>query len=101
MLRLGFRVAEGSMDSSGTLYQLILAPNWLHYSMALFAASLAVIWAVSSFTTKPTPEMLQGLTYGYATPEQVAETRSSWNQWDVIHSGLILAIIVVFYIYFW
>ena len=101
MLRLGFRVAEGSMDSSGTLYQLILAPNWLHYSMGLFAASLAVIWAVSSFTAKPSPEMLQGLTYGSATPEQVAETRSSWNQWDVMNTALILAVIVVFYVYFW
>ena len=101
MLRLAFRVAEGSMDSSGALYQLILAPNWLHYSMALFAASLAVIWAVSSFTTKPTPEMLQGLTYGSATPEQIAETRSSWNQWDVMNTAIILGVIVVFYVYFW
>ena len=101
MLRLAFRVFEGSMDSAGPLYELVLAPNWLHYSMALFAASLAVIWAVSSFTEKPTPEMLHGLTYGYATPEQIAETRSSWNQWDVMNSAIIVAVIVVFYIYFW
>ena len=103
MLRLGMRVAEDSigLDSGSLFYQVILSPNWLHYSIALFLASLAVIWLVSRVTEKPTPEMLQGLTYGSATPEQIAETRNSWNLGDVVHSLVIVGVIVIFYAYFW
>ena len=36
-----------------------------------------------------------------ARAEQVAETRSSWNRWDVVHSCAIVGFILVFYAYFW
>jgi SSS family solute:Na+ symporter len=67
----------------------------------LFILSLAVIWLVSLVTKKPTSEMLQGLTYGSAMPAQIAETRASWNHWDVIHSVIIVGVIAAFYVYFW
>ena len=41
-----------------------------------------------------------GLTYGGATPEQLKETRDSWDKWDVIHTLIIIGIVVAFYIYF-
>ena len=101
MVRLACRVFESSVDPGGMLYAVILSPNWLHYCIYLFALSLATIWLVSLFTTKPTRAMLDGLTYGSASPEQVAETRATWNHWDVIHTVFILSIIVLVYIYFW
>lgn len=101
MLRLATRVFEGSFAEGTFFHSWIVAPNWLHYSMALFAACLAVIWAVSQFTEKPRPENLQGLTYGSATPEQLAETRASWNAWDVVHTCVIIGFILAFYAYFW
>jgi SSS family solute:Na+ symporter len=101
MTRLALRVFEGSLDREGTIYQLIVAPNWLHYCVFLFLLSLATIWIVSRFTPDPSREMIQGLTYGSASPKQIAETRASWNQWDVIHSAVVIAVIVAFYVYFW
>ena len=101
MLRLSMTVAKDSLAPNGLLYQVILAPNWLHYSIYLFLASLLVIWLVSRVTEKPTPKMLQGLTYGSSTPEQIAETRNSWDINDVIHSLIIVSCIVIFYAYFW
>jgi SSS family solute:Na+ symporter len=101
MLRLALRVFESNLDTNGLLYQTIVAPNWLHYCVFLFLLSLAVIWLVSLVTKKPTPEMLQGLTYGSASPAQIAETRASWNHWDVIHSVIIVGVIAAFYVYFW
>ncbi len=101
MLRLSMTVAKDSLDPNGMFYQLILSHNWLHYSIYLFLACLSVIWLVSRVTEKPTPEMLQGLTYGSATPEQIAETHNSWTLGDVIHSAVIVGVIVIFYAYFW
>jgi solute:Na+ symporter, SSS family len=34
------------------------------------------------------------------TSEQKRQTRASWNQWDVINSGVVLALILAAYIYF-
>ena len=101
MLRLCMTVIKDNLDPSGLLYRLILSHNWLHYSIYLFLASLFVIWLVSRVTPKPTREMLQDLTYGSATPEQIKETRNSWSRNDVIHSLVIVGTIVVFYVYFW
>ena len=67
--------------------------------MFLFCVAFAIV--VSHFTRKPTEEQVQGLCFGTATPEQKAITRASWNKWDVIHSCIILAVTIAFYIYFW
>jgi SSS family solute:Na+ symporter len=75
--------------------------NWLHYEIYLFAFCLVAIVVISLLTEKPSAEKIQGLTYGSATPEQKAETRASWNKWDVVHTIIILSIIIGFYAYFW
>jgi SSS family solute:Na+ symporter len=67
--------------------------------MFLFCIALAIV--VTLCTKKPAPEQVQGLCFGTATPEQKAETRASWNKWDIIHTVIILAFTVAFYIYFW
>jgi hypothetical protein len=75
--------------------------NWLHYEIFLFAFCLVSIFIISMFTKKPRPEQLEGLTFGSGTPEQKAETRASWNMWDVVHTLIICGIVIAFYIYFW
>jgi SSS family solute:Na+ symporter len=84
-----------------TLSMKFMAVNWLHYCIFLFFLTLVVIWIISLFTRKPEPQQIQGLTYGSATPEQIQETRRSWNAWDIVHTVIILAIVVWFYIRFW
>jgi SSS family solute:Na+ symporter len=89
------------LNAMDTFCVKFVAINWLHYCMFLFALCLVTIWVVSMFTPKPSAEQLQGLTYGSATKEQLEETRSSWNKWNVIHTAVIIGVIIAFYVYFW
>lgn len=101
MFRLTLEIFQGKINHSSFIYQFFAASNWLHYSIALFFFSIMVMVIISLFTKKPTAQNLSGLTYGSITSSQIAETRASWNKWDVIHSAIIVGVIILFYIYFW
>ncbi|MDZ7317421.1 MAG: sodium:solute symporter [candidate division KSB1 bacterium] len=87
------------VQQDGLLYKLA-AINWLHVVEGLFVLCILITIVVSLLTGKPKAEQLK-YTYAAATPEQRAETRASWNGWDVLHTAIILGVIVAFYIYFW
>jgi len=55
----------------------------------------------SMVTPKPDPAAIRGLYFGSATAEEKAVTRASWNNWDLFFSGLVIVVIIAFYIYFW
>jgi len=55
---------------------------------------------VSLLTKAPSVEQLR-YTYYNSTPQEKAETRASWNGWDIVHTVIILGIIIAFYAYFW
>ena len=101
MLRLGMMIYYGDTVGDGFFYNLIVAPNWLHYEIALFIIIIVLMIVVSIFTKPIDPLSIKGLVFGTATPEQKAITRASWNNWDLINSGIVIAVIVAFYIYFW
>ncbi len=101
MLRLGLKVYYGDDVSDSFIYELIVAPNWLHYEIVLFFIIIAMMVVISYFTEKKDPLSIQGLYFGSASEEQKAITRASWTQWDVVHSIIIIAFIIGFYIYFW
>lgn len=101
MLRLGLNIYYGDAVVDSFIYNTIVAPNWLHYEIVLFAIVIITIILVSFFTKAADPARIQGLYLGSATPEQRAITRASWNKWDVINSAIIIAVIIAFYIYFW
>lgn len=87
--------------TEGSLFFWIAEVNWLHYTIFLFFLSIGLGIVISLFTKKPSEEKIQGLTYGSATPEQIEETRQSWNIWDIIHSLIIVGVVVAAYAYFW
>jgi len=101
MTRLGLKVFEAGIDPDGMVYRVILVPNWLHYEIALFFIVIAIMIVTSMLTPKADEAAIRGLYIGSATAEQKAITRASWNNWDVVFSGLIIAVIIGFYIYFW
>lgn len=101
MLRLGLKVYYGDATDDGFIFDLIVAPNWLHYEIALFFIIVVLMVVVSMFTKPKDPASIQGLYFGSASAEQRALTRASWNKWDVINSAIIIAFIIGFYIYFW
>jgi solute:Na+ symporter, SSS family len=101
MTRLGLKVFESSLDHEGLLYNIFVAPNWLHYCIYLFAICIGVIVVVSLMTKPPHPDQVKGLTYYSASPEQRAITRASYSNWDIVNSVIILTVVIGFYIYFW
>ena len=100
MIRMTLVIFRDSFAPESLVGQFV-AINWLHFCVFLFLFSIALIVTVSIFTKAPDEKEIQGLTFGSATPEQAAETRASWNKWDVIHTMIVLGVIAVFYISFW
>jgi SSS family solute:Na+ symporter len=84
-----------------SLLQAFVDLNWLYFSFFLFVFTCLLIFGVSLVTKKAPPEQLAGLTYRSVTREQNAEDRKSYGFWEIFHTGMILAIIVGIYIYFW
>ena len=104
LTRLGAKVfytTIGADIQGGLFYNVFYGTNWLFFCGWMFLFCLLVVIVVSMFTKAPSPEQTRGLVFGCATPEQKAETRSSWNHWDIIHTCIILGITAVFYWYFW
>lgn len=89
------------MGVNNPFYVLFYDVNWLFFSGGMLVFCILVIVAVSRFTKAAPAEQLVGLTFGSSTDAQRAASKASWNKWDVIHSGIIILITVVFYIYFW
>jgi solute:Na+ symporter, SSS family len=71
-----------------------------YYSLLIFLISTLVLILVSYATAPPPEERLVGLTFATVTPEQRRISRSSWNQWDVVNSLVVLLLIAVAYVYF-
>ena len=82
-------------------YTVFYDVNWLFFSGGMLVFSMLVIVIVSRFTTAAPAAQIEGLTFSSATVAQKAATRASWNQWDVIHSAIIIGLTVAFYVYFW
>ncbi len=101
MLRLGLKIFEGSVGDDSLLYSVFLSHNWLHYEIYLFVIVIVSMIIISYFTERKDPNSIIGLTIGSASAEQRAETRASYNYWDMINSAIIITIILIFYAYFW
>jgi len=83
------------------IFEFVLKFNWLNFCVFLFLFTMALMVVISLFTPRADAAQLQGLTYFSQSPEQIAETRSSWSKTDVFTSLVVVAVCVVFYIYFW
>jgi SSS family solute:Na+ symporter len=100
MMRLGFVVFGSQLSETSIFYKIFLAPNWLHYEIVIFFITIILMIVISAVTPKPDPVAIRGLYFGSATAEEKAITRASWNNWDLFFSGLIIVVIIAFYIYY-
>jgi len=101
MTRLALKIFAGGISTDGIIYKVFLAPNWLHYEIALFFIVIAIMIVTSMVTDKPDQMKIKGLWFGSATAEEKAITRASWNNWDLVFSGVVIVVIISFYAYFW
>ena len=101
MTRLGLNIFADLIAEESLIYQIFLVHNWLHYEIYLFFLVIISMVIISYFTKQKDPSLITGLTIRSASAEQTAETRLSYNNWDIVNSIIIIAIILVFYAYFW
>lgn len=102
LTRLGAKVYYSNVEAADSVFKYLFYDlNWLFFCGWMFLFCIIVVIVVSLATEAPSAAKIQGLVFGTATPEQKAETRASWNHWDVIHTVIILGITAAFYIYFW
>ncbi len=103
LTRLGAKVYFSQVQGASESWfkDLFYDVNWLFFSGGMFAFSALVMIVVSMFTKQASAEQIQGLTFGSVNAEQKALTRASWNKWDVMHTAIIIAFTIAFYIYFW
>ena len=71
-----------------------------YYSLAMFIICIAVMIGVSYMTSAPDQQKISGLTYKTLTEEDKRESRASWTGKDVALSALLMAMIIVVYLYF-
>ena len=74
--------------------------HWLYYTQILLVVTATLVVVLSFLTKAPDEKSLRYTWYG-ATAAEKAATRASWNHWDVILSGLVVAAVAVFYVVFW
>lgn len=103
LTRLGANVFySNAVNPSQNLFKAVFYDvNWLFFCGWMFLFCIIVVVVVSLLTKAPSADKIQGLVFGTETAAQRAETRASWNKWDIIHTMIILGITVAFYIYFW
>lgn len=103
LTRLGAKIYyTNAADAGESLFKAVFYDfNWLFFCGWMLVVCLAIAIIVSLCTKAPSAEKIKGLVFGTSTPEQIAATRASWGTWDVVHTVIIIAITVAFYIYFW
>jgi SSS family solute:Na+ symporter len=96
---LGMSGYEGGY-ASGSFLWIVNNVYFQYYSLFIFVVSVITMFVVSYMTAAPAEARLDGLTYATVTDEHRAESRRSWNHWDVINSCVVLALILAAYLYF-
>jgi len=84
----------------GSFLWIVNNINFQYFSILITLISAVVMVVVSYMTAEPNQPQIQGLTFATATAEDKANTRASWNKWDVIGSLVIMVFIIGAYIYF-
>jgi SSS family solute:Na+ symporter len=74
--------------------------HWLYYTQILLVVTAVLIVVISLMTKAPEAKSARYTWYG-ATADEKAATRASWNRWDVILSGVVIAAVAMFYAVFW
>lgn len=85
---------------SGSFLWIVNQIYFQYFSILILLVSAATMLGVSYLTAPPSEERIQGLTFATVTPEQRAESRSSWGRGEVVASALVMVLIVMAYLYF-
>ncbi len=91
-LRIGLELVSDSL-TVGSVLHTIGEVNFLTFAAWFFLFSVLLCVGVSFCYPAPSPEQIQGLTYGSLTEEQKIANRASYNVWDIVFSLLVIGIV--------
>lgn len=101
MTRLAYNVVGKDAQGDGFFNSVFVGMNNYNYEVILFFVVIVLMIIISYFTPKSDPAAIKGLYVGSASAEQKALVKASYNNWDLFFSGLIIVVIIAFYVYFW
>jgi len=84
----------------GSFFWIVNHIFFQYYSLFITLICVIVMIGVSYLTGEPDYARISGLTYGTTTEEHRRESRASWSRGDVIASVVLIALIVMAYVYF-
>lgn len=99
VVRLVLELNVDSLVPGGWAYQFG-SMNFLTFSAYFFLLCVVIAVCVSLVTQRPSPEKLQGLTFGTISEEDKRANARSFSRWDVIASVIVLIIVVAIMILF-
>jgi SSS family solute:Na+ symporter len=94
------KLIENFSYTQGSFFWIINNIFFQYYSLLIFLVCAAVMIVVSYATEEPAYEKINGLTYATTSHEDRKASRASWSKGDVIASGIVLALILMAYLYF-
>lgn len=92
-IRIGLELIVGNLEE-GTMLHSFASINFLTFAAWFFLFCILFCIAVSFMTPAPSPEQIQGLTYGTLSKEQKESNRNSYNFWDIGFSLGVIAIVI-------
>ncbi|MGH7452942.1 MAG: sodium:solute symporter family transporter, partial [bacterium] len=94
------KLVENFAYTEGSFFWIINNIFFQYYSLLIFLVCVAVMIVVSYMTEEPAYEKIRGLAYATTSHEEREASRASWSKGDVIVSGIVLALILMAYLYF-
>lgn len=88
------------VDGASGILATYASINFAHMAVFMFLACVVVCSVVSLITKAPDYDKIQGLAFGTLTEEQKAENKGSYSKWDLIASGLLVAVVISVLCYF-
>lgn len=94
------KLVENFAYTQGSFFWIINNIFFQYYSLLIFVVCVIVMLVVSYMTEEPAYSRINGLTYATTSHEDRQASRASWSKGDVIASGIVLALIMMAYLYF-
>jgi SSS family solute:Na+ symporter len=93
-------LAKSGALPAGTMLRAVGDFNAYYFAGVLFLFSVALVVAISWFTSPPPEARIAGLTYASLSAAQRAENRASWGAAEVWGTAVVLSLVLAIYLYF-
>jgi SSS family solute:Na+ symporter len=94
------KLIENFSYQKGSFFWIVNNIFFQYYSLLITIVCIIVFIAVSYSSPAPAYDKISGLTFSTMTEEDRKKTRESWQAKDVLTSGVVIALILLAYIYF-